>query len=90
MNRATSKKLAFNNKTTTYGNLVTILENAVLDGQSKINKSLSKKQVHEIMIGALDSEDKSAIINTTRLNKRDKIALSSHGMIMANILFEFG
>jgi len=74
----------------TWGLLQSLIDNCDKTKKSKLNKSLTKDQVITILQGAISDKDPSERPKTTRFNNRDKLTLTSNGMIAMNILIECG
>lgn len=90
MNKAKAKKMAYENKTTTYGDLIKILNEADTSKLCKLNPCLTRQQCVDIMMGGLIDKDLSAVVRTTRYHiRKDDLTLSGDGINMMNILAEF-
>lgn len=90
MNKAKAKKMAYENKTTTYGDLIKILNEADTSKPCKLNPCLTRQQCVDIMMGGLINKDPSDIVHTTKISHRsDKLTLTGDGINMMNILTEF-
>lgn len=89
------KSYVLNNKTLTFKQLEDMVYNLEInDNPSNINPSLSRRCIVENIFKPFfeqlreKSVDFNSSIKTHKLNYRDKITLSSHGMIAVNILRE--
>ena len=82
--------MAQNNKMT-WLEISRYLDNQNLDGMSKLNPSLTRKQAHEIFKGSLDGVDMSPIPAGMRYcGRRNNEVMTSDAFGIANILREFG
>ncbi|WP_254413751.1 hypothetical protein [Vibrio furnissii] len=88
MNKAQAKKAAYENKSTTYGDLLKMLDNADLSTPSKVNPNLPKHMIIEIMRNGFNGKNPNDIVKTTHINFRDKLTLTGDGINMQNILRE--
>ena len=90
MNKSKATKIAKNNKMS-WAEIGRYLDNQNLDGMSKVNPLLTKKQAHKILKGALDGVDMSAIPPGMRYcGRRNKEVMTGDALGIANILREFG
>lgn len=91
MNKTAAKKAAFYN-TKTWGELEEmILDDFCLYGRSTINKQLTKEHAQKIFIDAINSKERSDQPKTTRYDiSRNREVLSGDGLLVMNILREFG
>lgn len=96
MNNTTAKRIAFHNeedRKLTYQDVMDQIERSDLSGVSKINKSLTKKQVADIMIAGFVNYDptrKDEVIKTTKMDMlHDYLVLSHEGIALKNCLREF-
>ena len=88
MDKAQAKKAAYENESTTYGDLLKMLDNADLSTPSKVNPNLPKRMVIEIMRNGFNGKNPNEIVKTTHVNFRDKLTLTVDGINMQNILRE--
>ena len=90
MNKNQLKKLVLENKTITFGDLLDKINKADKTGQCKINPATSREYFAKISESVCREKGLENIVSGSRLNDKWKISLSSDGMIMLNILREFG
>lgn len=90
ISKAKAKKMAYENETTTYGDLLDMLGSADMSKPSKVNPNIPKEMVIGIMRDAWSDKNKDEVVKTTRINLRDKVTLTSDGINMQNILRECG
>ena len=95
--RATLKKFVYKNKSMTFNDLKTLVENIKnLDGKSKVSPTVSRRYVVEdIFIPFFEGLEKKeidldSVVNTTMFTIRNKLTLTPYGIIMLNILIECG
>lgn len=88
MNKAQAKKAAYENESTTYGDLLKMLDEADLSTPSKVNPNLPKHMVIEIMRKGFDGKNPNDVVKTTHVNNQDKRTLTGDGINMQNILRE--
>ena len=90
MNKLKATKMAQNNKMT-WLEISRYLDNQNLDGMSKLNPSLTRKQIHGIFKESFDGVDMSSIPAGMRYcGRRNKEVMTIHALCIANILREFG
>lgn len=89
MNKKQAKAEAINN-TLTWGELSEIVTNGNKDGHSSVAQQVSKLDVEKIMREVIREQDWNAIPSGNWLNHKGKYSLSKNGMIIMNILREFG
>lgn len=90
ISKAKAKKMAYENESTTYGELLDMLDNVDMSKPSKVNPSIPKDMVISIMRDCWGDKDRNAVVKTTQVNYRGKLILTTNGINMQNILREAG
>lgn len=90
ISKAKAKKMAYENEYTTYGDLLEMLNGVDISSPSKVNPSLTKEIVIDIMRGGFYGKNMGDVVKTTHVNYRDKLTLTADGINMQNILREAG
>ena len=88
MSKNKAKKMAYENKTMTYGDLLNMLDNVDMDKPSPVNPNTPKQMVVDIMRSGFEDKNPNDVVNTTRTNQRGDLTLSGDGINMMNILRE--
>lgn len=84
------KKLVIENNSITFGDLLDKINKADKTGQCQINPAISREHFAKISSSVCNEKGLNNIVSGSRLNDKWKISLSQDGMIMLNILREFG
>lgn len=92
MTKTEAKRIAFENETTTYGDLLKMVNEAGdLDKPSRVNKYMDRRTALQIMRDGLCKKQLTAVVHTHQYNLDKKCEqLSLDGLIMADVLYECG
>ena len=90
ISKAKAKKMAYENETTTYGELLDMLDGVDMSKPSRVNPNIPKDMVISIMRDVWADKDRGEVVKTTHVNYRDKLTLTGDGINMQNILREAG
>ena len=89
MNKTKAKSEAMNNKRS-WAELLKIVDSADLSGMSKVNKSITRKQVAEIFKSMIKEKCLNDVPDGARYDiYKDKLMMSAYGLGIMNLLREF-